>query len=77
MKNIIFIIVIISTFTIVSGDKTLAISDLWRVDGESIVIKGLETIKNVTYMITDSASNINIENIAEKVKSFLKIPEYI
>lgn len=77
MKNIIFIIVIISTFTIVSGDKTLAISDLWRVDGESIVIKGLETIKNITYMITDSASNINIENIAEKVKSFLKIPEYI
>lgn len=77
MKNIIFVIVIISTFTIVSGDKTLAISDLWRVDGESIVIKGLETIKNVTYMITDSASNINIENIAEKVKSFLKIPEYI
>lgn len=76
MKNIIFVIVIISTFTIVSGDKTLAISDLWRVDGESIVIKGLETIKNVTYMITDSASNINIENIAEKVKSFLKIPEY-
>lgn len=77
MKYIIFIIVIISTFTIVSGDKTLAISDLWRVDGESIVIKGLETIKNVTYMITDSASNINMENIAEKVKSFLKIPEYI
>lgn len=77
MKYIIYIIVIISTFTIVSGDKTLAISDLWRVDGESIVIKGLETIKNVTYMITDSASNINMENIAEKVKSFLKIPEYI